>query len=132
VNLTASFAQANKKSVIVDCDLRKPRVHRIFNDNETPGFLDYLFGKLSYENIIRKTEIRNLDFIPAGTIPPNPSEIMGSRAMKALLQKLKEDYDVVVIDSPPVMAVSDAEILAQFVDAILHICTFYRGDWSLI
>ena len=131
VNLTASFAQANKKSVIVDCDLRKPRVHRIFNDNETPGFLDYLFGKLSYENIIRKTEIRNLDFIPAGTIPPNPSEIMGSRAMKALLQKLKEDYEIVVIDSPPVMAVSDAEILAQFVDASILIASAHSTevDW---
>jgi len=131
VNLTASFAQANKKSVILDCDLRKPRVHRIFNDNETPGFLDYLFGKLSYENIIRKTEIRNLDFIPAGTIPPNPSEIMGSRAMKALLQKLKEDYEVVIIDSPPVMAVSDAEILAQFVDASILIVSAHSTevDW---
>ncbi|HSR18534.1 MAG TPA: polysaccharide biosynthesis tyrosine autokinase [Ignavibacteriaceae bacterium] len=131
VNLAASFAQANKKSIIVDCDLRKPRVHRIFNDNETPGFLDYLFGKLSYENIIRKTEIRNLDFIPAGTIPPNPSEIMGSRAMKALLQKLKEDYDIVVIDSPPVMAVSDAEILAQFVDASILIVSAHSTevDW---
>ena len=77
-NLAVSFAQDHKKTVVIDCDLRKPRVHTIFGDEESAGFLNYFFGKTSYESIIKKTEIRNLDYITGGSIPPNPSEIIGS------------------------------------------------------
>jgi len=118
-NLAASFAQANKKSVIVDCDLRKPRLFSLFSDNDSDGFLDYLFGRIQYDKIIKKSEVRNLDFITAGSIPPNPSEILGSPVMKSFLEKLKNDYEIIIIDSPPIMAVSDAEILARFVDICL-------------
>jgi tyrosine-protein kinase Etk/Wzc len=131
VNLSATFALANKRTVILDCDLRKPKVYTVFNEKESPGFLDYLFGKTAYENVIRKSEIRNLDFITAGTIPPNPSEIIGSRVMKAFIQKLKEDYDIVIVDSPPVMAVSDAEILSRLVDITLFVVSANNTelDW---
>ena len=115
-NLAASFAQDHKKTVVVDCDLRKPRIHTIFGDEESPGFLNYFFGKTSFESIIKKTEVRNLDYITGGSIPPNPSEIIGSPRMKAFILKLRNEYDLIILDSPPVMAVSDAEILSRISD----------------
>jgi polysaccharide biosynthesis transport protein len=115
-NLATSFAQDHKKTVIVDCDLRKPRIHLIFNDEDSPGFLNYFFGKSSYESIIRKTEVRNLDYITGGSIPPNPSEIIGSPRMKAFILKLRSEYDIIILDSPPIMAVSDSEILSRLTD----------------
>ena len=130
-NLAASFAQANKRSVIVDCDLRKPRLYSLFSDNDSNGFLDYLFGRIQYDKIIKKSEVRNLDFITAGSIPPNPSEILGSPVMKSFLEKLKNDYEIIIIDSPPIMAVSDAEILARFVDVCLLVVSANTSevDW---
>jgi len=130
-NLAASFAQANKRSVIIDCDLRKPRLYSLFGGNDSDGFLDYLFGNVQYDKIIKKSEVRNLDFVTAGSIPPNPSEILGSPAMKSFLDKLKNDYDIIIIDSPPIMAVSDAEILARFVDICLLVVSANSSevDW---
>ena len=116
VNLATSFAQDHKKTVILDCDLRKPRIHSIFGDEESPGFLNYFFGKSSYESIIKNTEVRNLNYITGGSIPPNPSEIIGSPRMKAFILKLRNDYDVIIIDSPPIMAVADSEILSRLSD----------------
>ena len=115
-NLATSFAQDHKKTVVVDCDLRKPRIHTLFGDEDSAGFLNYFFGKASYESIIKKTEVRNLDYITGGSIPPNPSEIIGSPRMKAFVLKLKNEYDIIIIDSPPIMAVSDAEILSRLSD----------------
>ena len=131
MNLAASFAQANKKCVIVDCDLRKPRLHNLFKDSDSEGFLDYLFGQTQFEKIIKKSEVRNLDFITGGSIPPNPSEILGSSSMKSFIQKLKDEYEIVIIDSPPIMAVSDSEILARFVDACLLVVSANTSeiDW---
>ena len=120
-NLATSFAQDHKKTVIVDCDLRKPRIHTIFGDEDSAGFLNYFFGKSSYESIIKKTEVRNLDYITGGSIPPNPSEIIGSPRMKAFILKLRNEYDIIIIDSPPIMAVSDAEILSRLSDGNLLI-----------
>ncbi len=131
INLAASFAQANKKTVIVDCDLRKPRLHSIFSENNSNGFLDYIFGQTNYEKIIKKTEVRNLDYITAGSVPSNPSEILGSPAMKSFIEKLRNDYEIIVIDSPPIMAVSDSEILARFVDICLLVVSANTSeiDW---
>ena len=122
-NLAVSFAQDHKKTVILDCDLRKPRIHTIFGDEDPNGFLNYFFGKASYESIIKKTEVRNLDYITGGSIPPNPSEILGSPRMKAFLLKLKNEYDLIIIDSPPIMAVSDSEILSRLSDGNLLVAT---------
>lgn len=130
-NLAASFATANKRTVIVDCDLRKPRLYTLFGDQDSNGFLDYIFGQTQYEKIIKKSDVRNLDFITGGAIPPNPSEILGSPAMKTFLQKLKDEYEIVIIDSPPIMAVSDAEILSRFVDVCLLVVSANSSeiDW---
>ncbi|MGK9369509.1 GumC family protein [Melioribacter sp. Ez-97] len=119
VNLAGSLAYANNKTVIIDADLRKPRLHNVFGHKRYPGFTDYFFGQVGYEEIIRTTDVNNLSYISAGTIPPNPSEILGSDQMINFIKKLKEEYDYVVIDSPPLIAVTDSEILAQLVDATI-------------
>ena len=115
-NLAASFAQANKKTILLDCDLRIPRVNEVFGGLKSPGFTNYLFKQVPFEDIIRKTDFENLNYIAAGTIPTNPSEILGSDQMKDFIEKLKGEFDVVIIDSPPVMTITDAEVLSHIVD----------------
>ena len=116
-NLAGSFAQTGKRTVILDCDLRKPRVNKVFNQERIPGFTDYLIGKANIDDIIRKSDQEELYFIPAGTIPPNPSEILSSKQMIEFIDLLKEQFTLVVLDSPPVFAVSDSEILTKVTDA---------------
>lgn len=119
LNLAGSFAQTNKKTLLVDCDLRKPRVHHLFGKGKTPGLIDYLFGNAKLNDIINNSEMGNLDFITSGTIPPNPAEILASQQLEDLLSEIKKRYDIIIIDSPPVVAVTDSEILARKVDGTL-------------
>ena len=119
VNLAGSFAQTNKKTLIIDCDLRKPRVHSVFNSNRYPGLIDYFFGQASLEEVIRKSDITNLDYITAGTIPPNPAETLDSQTMKDFIANMSQRYEVIILDSPPIIAVTDSEILANLVDATI-------------
>ncbi|HSP86979.1 MAG TPA: polysaccharide biosynthesis tyrosine autokinase, partial [Ignavibacteriaceae bacterium] len=82
INLGGSFAQSNKKTLVIDCDLRKPRVHEIFKNKRIPGLIDYLFGQVPLKEIIYKADVENLFYIPCGTIPPNPAEMLESEKMK--------------------------------------------------
>jgi len=116
LNLAGSFAQTNKKTLLIDCDLRKPRVHHLFNARKTPGLIDYLFNNASLDEIIRHTEMQNLDYITSGTIPPNPAELLASHQLDEFLNDMKKIYDIIIIDSPPVVAVTDSEILSRKVD----------------
>lgn len=119
VNLAGSFAQANKKVLLLDCDLRKPRIHSLFKNSKTPGLIDYLFGQSKIEDIIRKTEINNLSYITSGTIPPNPAEMLASQQLEDFLAEMKKIYDIIIIDSPPIVAVTDSEILSRKVDGTI-------------
>ena len=132
INIAGSFSQTNKKVVIVDCDLRKPRMHNVFNAQRFPGFTDYFLGNSDFDSIINKSELANLDFITCGTIPPNPSEILGSDQMLAFLDKLKEKYDLVIIDSPPVIAVTDSEILSRISDATILVAASGETELELL
>ncbi|MBK7107086.1 MAG: polysaccharide biosynthesis tyrosine autokinase [Ignavibacteriae bacterium] len=132
VNLAGSFAMANKRTVILDCDLRKPRVHSIFNEKRFPGFTDYFIGRASFEEIERKSGVENLSFITAGTIPPNPSEILDSRGMKSFLRKLTNEFDIIIIDSPPILTVTDAEILSRLVDETILVVSANSTDSELM
>lgn len=132
VNLAGSFAQSNKKTLIIDCDLRKPRVHAVFNDKRFPGFTDYFFGQATYEEIVRKSSLNNLYYITAGTIPPNPSEILGSVEMQQFLKKLKNEFEMIILDSPPVIAVTDSEILSSLVDATILVVSADQTEVELM
>ncbi len=116
LNLAGSFAQAGKKVLLLDCDLRKPRIHTIFSKNKFPGISDYLFANVTLEEIIRPTSTENLSFATSGTIPPNPSELLGSNQMKDFIKLVKSKYDLIIFDSPPYLSVTDAEILFRLTD----------------
>jgi len=119
LNLAGTFAQANKKVLLVDCDLRKPRVHSALGVDRYPGLSDYLFKNVAFEEIVRPTQLENMSFITSGTIPPNPSELLGSVQMKNFLALMKEKFDIIVLDSPPFITVTDAEILFNMTDGTI-------------
>jgi capsular exopolysaccharide synthesis family protein len=131
-NLAISFAYAETRTVLVDCDLRRSNLHNSYNIKKSPGLVDYFLGQAPFESIIRKTEVKNLSIITAGKTSPNPSEIISSPRMQSFLQRLKNEFDLVIIDSPPIMAVTDSEILARLVDMSLLIV--YAGktkqEWT--
>lgn len=116
INLAGSFAISNKKTLIVDCDFRRPRLHQVLEQEKKPGLVDYLVGDFSLEQIIHQTKIENLNFITSGTIPPNPAEMLDSKQMEKFLTDVRKRFDYVILDSPPIVAVTDAEILARKVD----------------
>lgn len=121
-NIALSFSQEDKKVVIIDCDLRKPTVHKKFNISNQKGLSDAIIKKDTLGNTMKEyvySYNKNLDIIPAGKIPPNPSEMLSSRAMEELLKILDSEYDYIILDSPPVHAVTDAQILSTKVDGVV-------------
>ncbi|MCK4336606.1 MAG: polysaccharide biosynthesis tyrosine autokinase [Candidatus Aminicenantes bacterium] len=118
-NLAVSFAQLNKKVLIVDGDLRRPRQHKIFKARNNKGLSNFLAGKITFEEAVQITAIKNLWIIPSGPNPPNPAELMDSDRMKELLQIVRDKFDVVLIDSPPVLAVIDPIVLGSFSDSLI-------------
>jgi len=121
VNLAGSFAHSKKKVLLIDCDLRKPAVHKLFSASRIPGLIDYLTNNAKLSEVIIKSEIENLSYITSGTIPPNPAEMLDSQEMRNFLVKLREEYDLIILDSPPIIAVTDSEILTSMVDGTLLI-----------
>lgn len=132
LNLSGSFALNGMKTLLFDTDLRKPRVHNAMGVNRIPGFVDYFFEQVSYEDIIRKSDMENLYYITTGTIPPNPSEILGSKQMQTFIDKLKKEFDIIIFDTAPIIAVSDSEILATYVDATLLVISANKTEKELV
>jgi exopolysaccharide transport family protein len=118
-NLAVSMAQSGKKTLIIDADFRKPRLHRLFNVSKEKGFSNLIVGATELEEVINKTDIPNLDVIPCGHIPPNPAELLGSKNVRKYLNVLKERYSMIIFDSPPIMAVTDSIVLSTLVDDVL-------------
>ena len=121
INIATVFALSEKKTVIIGLDLRKPRLADEFNLENTLGVVNYLIKQNSLAEITNHTQIENLDVILSGPIPPNPSELILSDAMKELIDELKQKYDYIILDTPPVGLVSDALELAQYADVTLYI-----------
>jgi capsular exopolysaccharide synthesis family protein len=119
INTAIALSQTGARVLIIDSDLRKPRVHRVFNEENGVGLSNFLSGHAALESIIKKTDIPNLSYIPSGPIPPNPSELIGSNLFKSMMQSLGERFDHLVLDSPPVLGFADAIILSTSVDGII-------------
>jgi len=118
-NMGVSFAQLNKKVLLIDGDLRRPRQHKIFKARNTKGLSDHLTGEIDFEEAVQMTAIKNLWLLPSGSIPPNPAELLDSDTMRDLLTNVREKFDVILIDAPPLLAVIDAIVLGTFSDSMV-------------
>lgn len=116
-NTAVALAQSGKNVILMDCDLRKPVQHKIFR-KKNRGLTNILVEEVPVQDYLQDTDIENLRILTSGPIPPNPSELLGSRRMQELLDELKNQADYLIIDAPPVIAVTDACVLAAKVDGI--------------
>lgn len=120
-NLAVTMAQAGYRTVVLDCDLRKPTQHKIFNVSNDVGLTNSLLAHSNLQNFLRPTRVENLRILTSGPLPPNPAELLGSRSMTELLEIIARDSDMIVLDSPPMLAVTDAAVLARISDGVLLI-----------
>lgn len=120
-NLALSFAQAGQRVLLIDCDLRKPKIARLLNMSAENGLVNALMDATKLEESIVPYGDTKLDVLLCGTIPPNPSELLGSERMKELLVFLREQYDYIVLDTPPINVVTDAVVLRSVVDGYLFV-----------
>jgi len=120
-NVAITMAQAGGKVVVLDCDMRRPKLHKLFNIERDRGMSNILVRNCSLDEAIIHTNVPHLDIIPSGPVPPNPSELLQSQHMKGLIEELRSRYERIIIDSPPITAVTDAAILASFVDGVVMV-----------
>jgi len=118
-NLGIALAQSDKKVLLVDADMRKPRLHTIFKKRNAKGLSSFLSGQAEFEGLIHDTKINNLSIISGGSCPPNPSELLSSHKMQEFIKTAIKSFDCVLLDSPPIALVTDAAILAKVADGVV-------------
>jgi capsular exopolysaccharide synthesis family protein len=111
--IAQNFARLGSRVLLIDSDLRNPSLHKVLNAENTQGFSNYLTGHMSLEQLAQQTSVPGLSFIPCGPMPPNPAELLGSAKLEAMLREARAQYDLVLIDAPPVMGLADAPLLAS-------------------
>lgn len=121
-NLALTIAETSKKVLIIDCDLRKPTLHKNFRISNKIGLSNLLVENLNIDDIMVNYS-DNLYLLPSGTIPPSPAEMLSSNRMKSFIEEMKNKFDCIIIDSPPVIAVTDAQILATLADGVLLVAS---------
>jgi len=118
-NLAVVYAQSDKRVLLVDADLRKPTAHHTFSRSNRSGLTNILVNQVEWKETVQSTGIENLEVITSGPIPPNPSELLSSGNMKKLVENLKGAYDVVIFDTPPSLAVTDAQVVAALCNGVI-------------
>ncbi len=131
-NLAAAMALDGKRVVLIDADLHRPRQHDVFDVPVQPGLTNILVGQAKLSDCLHETGIYNLRFLAAGILPPNPVELLNSPSMEAVMEELKTQTDVIIFDSPPLLATSDAQVLASKVDGVLYVMQLGRVAKSSI
>lgn len=127
-NLAITMAQMGSRVLLIDSDLRRPVLHSIFNIDRRVGLSNVLVGRATIDEAAQTTEIENLFVMPCGTLPPNPSELLGSSAMKTTLEGMKQKFDIVLFDSPPIIAVTDAAVLSSLLDGVIIVIKSGQTD----
>jgi len=118
-NLAVVFAQQGKRVLLVDADMRKPTVHYTFGMTNAYGLTNVLTRQVELSEAIKNTDIETLDVMSSGPIPPNPAELLSSKGMKDFFENAKEEYDLIIFDTPPVLAVTDAQVLSHVCDGTI-------------
>jgi len=118
-NIGIAMAQNQRKVLLVDADMRKPRLHEIFKNKNTIGLSTYLSGQAGFDELVQKTDIDNLFLVTGGPFPPNPSELLSSHKMKEFIDAAKNKFDFILVDTPPIAVVTDAAILSQVLDGTI-------------
>lgn len=121
INIASVFSITKNRTLIMECDLRKPRLHKTFGLDPNKGITSYYIGKTTLDDLVQHTEFDNFDVVCVGQVPPNPSEIIDSDKMKELIEELKKRYDYIILDTPPVNLIADAQTLAKQVDIVLYV-----------
>ena len=130
-NLGVSFAKIDKKVLLIDADLRNPSISKMFDTSNTQGLMDILLGKKNIQDCVKKTKQENLYILTGGTIPPNPAEVLSSKKMSEFIESIKDEYDYIFIDSPPVGVVSDASIISAYSDGVIFVVGSEEVDSNL-
>jgi len=121
INMAQLFSNSNIKTLLIDCDFRRPMVHKILNLKQGPGLSNVLINQSELEKVIQQPEGSKLQVLTCGTIPPNPSDILDTQSMKNLLSLLRNLYDLIILDAPPTIAVTDSMILGSKVDGVCFV-----------
>jgi len=124
VNLATVLAQSDKKVLIIDADMRKGYLQKAFNEKWENGLSDFLSGRLELKNVIKQTKVPNLHLITRGQVPPNPSELLMHERFTKLVDTIKEHYDLIIIDTPPILAVTDPAIVSAHAGSTLLVTRF--------
>jgi capsular exopolysaccharide synthesis family protein len=127
-NLAVAMAQGGGKTILIDCDQRKPKLHKMFGLSNMTGLSNLLIGETSLEGALQETEVENLYILPAGTRPPNPAELLGSSRMESFMKDLKKEFDNIILDTPPVIMVTDAQILTKYADGSVLVVASGEAD----
>jgi capsular exopolysaccharide synthesis family protein len=131
-NLAVVMAQSGSKTLLIDCDQRKPSIHKIFNISNIYGLSNLLAGEISTECAIIESDIDNLQILTSGAKPPNPSELLGSKKMKLFIDSLRNEYDYIIIDTPPVLAVTDAQVISKYSDGCLLVISSGESEGEVV
>lgn len=123
-NLAVVYAQADRKVLLIDADMRKPTLHQIFRLTNRWGLSNVMIDQVELDDAIQPTHIENLSCLTSGPIPPNPAEMLASNKMVHMLDALSENYDHIIIDSPPVIAVTDAQIISSRCDGVILVIEY--------
>ena len=127
-NLAITMAQMGARTILVDSDLRRPVLHSLFGMRKDNGLTNFLVGNAPLEDIIQSTAVENLYLMTSGILPPNPAELVGSKRMKTLIELLGKQFDYVLFDSPPIIAVTDAIVMAPLVDGVVVVVRSQKTD----
>jgi capsular exopolysaccharide synthesis family protein len=130
-NLAIAVAQSGTRTLLLDADLRRPNVHRVFELDNRVGLTNVVAGDATIAQAVQRTDVPDLDLITSGPIPTNPAEVLNSQFFRDVLRDLSKDYDLIIIDSPPIMPVTDARILGAICDVTLLVLRAMRSDVSV-
>jgi capsular exopolysaccharide synthesis family protein len=131
-NLAAIYAQAGQKTLIIDADMRRPAIHHTFFISNRFGLSHVLSNRCEAHEVISETFVSNLYALPSGVIPPNPAELLASNRMKTLLDELEHDFDVILLDTPPVLSLADAQIVSAQCDGVLLVIDSGRTKIQMV